>query len=754
MNCPGKSAVVFCTLIAMFLVGFHAPASSSAFTSAEVDKAIEDAVEVILKSQKPDGGWQCSSRSNPCGETSLALIALYDCGMSVRNPVWARGAKWLMEQDQPDTYGLALRIIALSIGARTDDRRYLPFLNKDARRMVRAIRPNGGWRYTINWKNSPRTSERSGGGDNSNSQYAVLALREAKYARVEIPAKVWKKLDKFWSGRQSSDGGWDYSSGKASYGSMSAAGLASSYIIQDMLLSHARGSRPVCRNRPYKPIVRALKWFDKYFSASKNPRPSGAAASYYHYYIYNIERIGATSGRKYFGKHDWYKEITAHMLAVKKRFKGRKNLANNLHDHCYATIFLAKSRAQVAINKLEYHDLDWDVHTRDVANLVRDMSRRFERLLNWQIVDMRRDVAELHNAPVLFLTGSRAIKADVEDVAKFRRYVLGGGTLLAQAACSSQAFETSFRDLCKRALPEYEMRPLSLDHPVYSAHSKLQGKELHGIDNGVRTCVLFMPKDLSFYWHRRMSETRKDAFNLGVNVVIYAMDKASFRHREILAPVAVVAAKRKITTALVRHPAGWNANPIVLEQLSDALSRKTGISLDVKPPVDLGKSDLSDISLLWLSGYREITLPDAQREALAKFLASGGTLFIDAANGNEDFYVSATTMLDKLLPTAKRKQASRLDAIISGKFGNPDGFDVSNADYRRVLRVEKRGDKLPELLLYSLGNRVAVMVSRHDVSSGIGGQNPWACRGYKIDFARKLGVNAVLQVDQDVKAGE
>ena len=68
------------------------------------------------------------------------------------------------------------------------------------------------------------------------------------------------------------------------------------------------------------------------------------------------------------------------------------------HEHCYATIFMAKARAQVVINKLEYTQNNWDVHTRDVANLVGDMVQRFERPLNWQIVDLKRDVRELQLA--------------------------------------------------------------------------------------------------------------------------------------------------------------------------------------------------------------------------------------------------------------------------------------------------------------------------------------------------------------------
>ena len=404
---------------------------------------------------------------------------------------------------------------------------------------------------------------------------------------------------------------------------------------------------------------------------------------------------------------------------------------------------MAKARAQVVINKLEYHDLDWDVHSRDVANLTRNMSERFERPLNWQIVDMRRDVRELHDAPVLFVTGSKPLTFDAEDVAKFRRYILEGGTLLGQAACHSKAFVESFRKLAAAALPEYEMRPLAPEHPVFSAHARLRAPTLMGVDNGVRTCVFLMPKDVSFYWHRRMADTHKTDFQLGSNLVIYAMDRAGFRSKSSVPPVKQVEPSRRITAALVRHPAGWNANPILLERLSEMSAQKARIGLEVRTPVELGRGDLSAVRLLWLSGYRKLDLPAPQQAALKAFVTGGGTLVIDAAGGNEDFYASAVTMLEKLLPDATAKAATALDPVVSGKLPVA-GFDVSRPEYRRALRIEGFRGRAPQLRLYRLGDRTAVIVSPHDIASGIQGQNPWACRGYAIESARQIGVNCVL----------
>ncbi len=726
------------------------------FSTENIDKAVEKAKNHILKLQKPNGSWAgiIGHKSHPhltdiypSGNTALALIALHDCGMSVRNPAWRKGAAYLMKQDDRGVYGRVLKIIALSIGARIDRARYLPELQRDVRVLLKGMRPNGGWRYRLDYHKLKDDHAHST--DNSCSQYVALALREASYAGVEVPRKVWKYIEKYWRAKQCKDGGWDYADQPAAakdkltpgrakgYGSMSAAGLASCYIVFDMLLAKRRGSRPICKPVVYKPIKPALRWFDKNFSAGQNP---GRGGRHYYYYLYNVERIGATSGRKYFGKHDWYKGIATNLL---RRQNAAGKWGREFHEHCYATIFMAKARAQVLINKLEYHDLDWDVHSRDIANLARNMSERFERPLNWQIVDMKRDVRELQDAPILFVTGSKPLKFDDEDVAKFRRYILEGGTLLGQAACNSKAFAKSFRDLCAAALPEYEMRTLTPEHPVFSAHAKLRATTLMGIDNGVRTCVFLMPKDISFYWHRRMTSTHKADFQLGGNLVIYAMDRAGFRSKSLIPPIRRVEPTRQITAAMVRHPAGWNANPIMLERLSEMSAQHAKLGLDVKKPVELGKSDLAGIRLLWMSGHRKLELPDAAKTALKGFLTGGGTLVVDAANGNEEFFASVVVMLEKLLPDAKVKTAAAQDPVVSGKLASV-GFDVSRPEYRRALRIEGYRGRTPQWYLYQLDGRTAVIASPHDIASGIQGQNPWNCRGYAIPSAGQIGVNLAL----------
>ena len=104
--------------------------------------------------------------------------------------------------------------------------------------LINAQGDHGGWDYIpLN----------GGGGryDLSNTQLAILALREAALVGIEIPEIVWQRTQKLYLDLQKDDGGWNYGSGDKvntmfgfgtpGYGSMTAAGLATLFITADNL---------------------------------------------------------------------------------------------------------------------------------------------------------------------------------------------------------------------------------------------------------------------------------------------------------------------------------------------------------------------------------------------------------------------------------------------------------------------------------------------------------------------------------------
>ena len=131
-------------------------------------------------------------------------------------------------------------------------------------------------------------------------------------------------------------------------------------------------------------------------------------------------------------------------------------------------------------------------------------------------------------------------------------------------------------------------------------------------------------------------------------------------------------------------------------------------------------------------------------------------LFVDPVNGDKVFHDSARALLARLLPKAKVAVADENEPIISGGFKPVAGHDVREARVTRALQREDgwKPKRMPELRLYRVGGRVAAILSRWDVSSGIQGAQRWGRKGYRAEGAKRLGVNVALQADQNVKAGK
>ena len=106
------------------------------------------------------------------------------------------------------------------------------------------IRNNAHWLEETQIKEGPRRGAWSypgiGGGDNSNSQFALLALYEAERAGVSVPLETWKMALDYWKSAQNADGSFNYykvpGGNPPASGSMTCAGLTSLVIASGRLL--------------------------------------------------------------------------------------------------------------------------------------------------------------------------------------------------------------------------------------------------------------------------------------------------------------------------------------------------------------------------------------------------------------------------------------------------------------------------------------------------------------------------------------
>jgi hypothetical protein len=516
-------------LCAMFpaLVVMGVPRSARAeVTAAQVNAAIDSGVAYLEKQQRPDGRWT-DYESEPGGITALATLALLNCGRTTQDESVKKALAYLERLPDPDhTYSSSLMIMAF---AQADPKKYALTIKRLAvalaARQMRDGTNKGGWTYK-----GP-----GGSADNSNTQFAMLALHEAERAGVkEISDQTWQLALNYWTQKdmQSPSGGFGYGINRDNQatGSMTCAAIASLIIARDRLqpadASVVDGHVQCCGAQPADdPLDNAIRWMGDHFSVSRNPNHQTGA--WLLYYLYALERVGRMSGQRFFitsraaaGRgakldapqpHDWYREGCERLLTGEGKqdplthdwrgigpVEGMPDIGT-----AFALLFLSKGRRPVVMAKLQHKPddggrfSDWDHHRRAVQNLTMRVERQWRRDLSWQTIDFTRrpireggaareaiqiTAADLLESPVLFLSGSQALDFSDQQRQVLKQYLENGGFLFAEACsgngCNGDAFDRSFRQLMRDLFPDSELRKLPPDHAVWYAQEKVDPRQL------------------------------------------------------------------------------------------------------------------------------------------------------------------------------------------------------------------------------------------------------------------------------------
>ncbi len=720
-----------------------------AVSDESVDEAIRRGVAWI-KSQRKDDNWDHLGTEGRFhgGETSLALLALLTAGEDPQKTDMAASLKWLASQKLVATYVYGIRAAAL---AHVPSSTYRAALQADTEWLLKNVNPKsgsmaGGYDY-----------EGPGGtgnaADNSNSQYGVLGTWLASDAGITVPESYWTLVQEYWLGGQGTEGGWGYRRNDArATGSMTAAGLACLFVILDKAYAHDEGAfdgvkSPLCGKHKeaygiLAAIQRGLDWFGREYTPD-NPH---GESNWRYYYLYGVERVGRASGTKYFRQRDWFREGAAWLLSQQQADGRWEGGDTAFHSTCFAVMFLAHGRAPLLFNKLQHGD-DWNNKIRDVAGLTHYAQKRLERLLNWQIVNLGGSLDDLLEAPILYMSGHRAMRFSDEDCAKLRLYAQRGGLILGVACCSSDEFSAGFRDLARRLFPQFEMRPVAESSPLLSRELVADIKDappLFEVHSGTRVLMLLSPKDICAPWNQYRLQRWENYFQLGCNLYAYATDRSAIRSRlqspEI--PVKQTTIKRTIRVARIKHPGLWDPEPYGWTRLGAYLNNETGTKLELSEGIALDSPRLAVYKVAYLTGSGPLELSPAELSALRAYLYSGGTLLADAAVGSQEFANSLDSALQGTLG-APLKYLER-DSFLFGGGSIPDGVSLENIVYRRAARRETRGQTLPRLRVFEIGQRLAVIFSPYDVSASLLGTAVYNCRGYEPESALRLARNMLL----------
>ena len=577
--------------------------------------------------------------------------------------------------------------------------------------------------------------------DNSNSQYGLLGVWAGAEVGMEVPDSYWKAVEHHWVSSQLRTGEWSYRrSDQNGYYAMTCAGVASLLVTHDYLdvpMRKGAMGRP-----PYSiSLAAGLSWLDQQDNGVNIPNPN---THYLGYDLFGIERVGLASGFKYFGSHDWYRELAARIVPLQFANGAWGHEDHGLDcvvDTAYTLLFLSRGRHPVMMTKLKF-DKYWDNRPRDIANLARFAGKELERPLNWQVVGINHDWSDWFDSPVLYIASQQPPQFKEEDYRRLRSFVLAGGLIFTQADGASAAFNAWVPELAKQIAPDYPLKPLPENSPIYSIQYKLSPQPaLLGVSNGARLLLIHCPSDLAIHWQDRATKTYRWAFELGSNVFLYASGKPELRNRlsSPYLPPAPNPPADKRSIALLEYAGNSNPEPAAWYRFARFMQWETGIGITPQPmPIESLTPNAAPIAAL--TGTDAIKLSAVQTEALHSYVESGGILLIDSCGGENAF---TRSIRDELLP---QQFADATEQPLPPDHPLFKGLSrgQSNASPLRLrpFAIDRLGALAPQIRLLKLG-RGYILFSPLDLTSGLLGTHTWGILGYEPSSAQTFLKNLV-----------
>ena len=738
------------------------------------DKMVRDAIErgraYLLSTGGADG--VLATGEHGSSETALAFMTLAYMGEHPNRPQMSKTLDYLLNINIDGGFGgkqgyaapIATMGFAYIYRKLLSEKRDAVRLKmyEFVNRFVSGQATNGGWRYLL------------AGGNNydlSNTQWPILAFREANLVGIEFPTETLRKAQKLYFDLQQTDGGWCYRGKETeSYGSMTAGGVASLFIINDVLdpasgCPCVGGKSQLKVTEAEKRMDQGLQWLGKNFSATTNPKKAG---KHNMYWLYSAERVGIAAGYKYFGDHNWYKE-GAEAILQHQSGDGRWG---GIPDTCFALLFLYKGRAPILFNKLQFDGI-WNAHRRDIANLTSYIEHSKEQPFHWQIVELDRStLQELHDAPILYICAEQiGEKAFTEaHKKKLRAFTDTGGTILFEASCGNPPMRRWFADFAKQVWPEWPLKPLGPDHGSFTDPNPLkQRPEILGVSDGVRTCVFYAMDDISCSWQMRAVAARDYLFKWGINLHAYATAGAPLRAKlaargderadertgdkvdRSKQPIKA-GPKTSLAIARVRHSGNWEvgANYGGFKILARYVKDKAGIDLRVaegaEPPVTIGgvlPAGLTDYDAAFIAGSGAFDFKPEDRQFLQTYADKGGFLWFEGAGGAAAFEESLRKLAAEMKWELKLLPSTH--GLIGGRLDPGAGYNLaSGVKFSTWFSKQRLSRPYAEFFGLYAGDKLIGVYSPLDILYSITGYEAWHSRGYRDQDAAAVGANLIL----------
>lgn len=353
-----------------------------------VDEAVRKGLDWVKQKQNQDGGYgeyhaSKVGRVYIAGPTAIALLAMSSCGEPKNSHHIKEAVDFLMLNRPMLTYELGLSLMALDAkAAPTFENQELETMSEKERRKydfprnfsdeekvflkecvdkLLKNRRNGLWSYGDSEENS----------DTSNTQFALLGLKAAARCKVQVPGDVWNdalqyflqfqlpkgaqiefpetksKSDNFYMSK-ANPRGWAYWHGDLSpnevYGSRVNIGICCLLMSREELELRRENAALFAKlktDKFDKAVHDATGWLATNFAVDINP-PKG---EFLYYYLYSLERMGVLTGKKYIGRHDWYREGAEYLIKAQNPDGSwpATGWSGELSNTCFALLFFRRA---------------------------------------------------------------------------------------------------------------------------------------------------------------------------------------------------------------------------------------------------------------------------------------------------------------------------------------------------------------------------------------------------------------------------
>lgn len=313
----------------------------------EVNAAIDRGVRWLRARQNRDGSFTASHAvSYRAGETALCAYTIAQAGGREDDRVMGPALSYLRANPPVKTYSAGVTMLLLAeLEGGADD----PLAQETLEKIIDWERsnPRGAWGYP------------NGRIDLSNVQFAALGLWAANRMGLDVPLGLCQRVvvttvERFLQepreasaalkeaesrkGRSKAGetmvAGFTYEMGGGeARGSMTVAGVAVNRIMERI---HGRRLGRKAFNLMRSAERHALGWLEENLSFTQNPGAGGWPL----YYLWGVERMAAFMEIDLLFGRDWYQEGARHLLDKQKADGG---WSNNLHDTCFALLFLARA---------------------------------------------------------------------------------------------------------------------------------------------------------------------------------------------------------------------------------------------------------------------------------------------------------------------------------------------------------------------------------------------------------------------------